>query len=69
MNIIEYKKILHFQHQIKLPLLNVKNKAHVTLVVAHVNVTTPTNAFPCHNFIQLSPHETLLTSMFSYCML
>jgi hypothetical protein len=69
MNLIEYKKILHFQDQIKLPLLNMKNKTHVTLVVVHVNVITLTNAFPCHNFIQLSPHETLLTYVFSYCML
>jgi hypothetical protein len=36
-----YKKILYFQHQIKLPLLSMKNQTFVTLVVTPINVTTP----------------------------
>jgi hypothetical protein len=36
-----YNKILYFQHQIKLPFLNMKNEALVTFVVACVSVIAP----------------------------
>jgi len=36
-----YEKILYFQHQIKLPFLNMKNKTLVTLDVPHVSVIAP----------------------------
>jgi hypothetical protein len=41
------KKILYFQHQIKLLLLNVKNKTLVTFVGICVNVTAPMTSSLC----------------------
>ncbi len=34
-------KILYFQHQIKSPVLNVKNKVGITLIAALVCVNAP----------------------------
>jgi len=60
--LLKYKKILNFQHQIKSSLLNVKNKTSITLVVTHVCVTTPWNIMLLH-----SPDQLLkLTRCFSF---
>jgi hypothetical protein len=40
MNLIIYIK-LYFQHQIKVPLLNMKKKTPITLAMAHVSVIAP----------------------------
>jgi hypothetical protein len=40
MNVTIYK-ILYFQHQTKLPFLNIKNQTCITLIMAHVNMITP----------------------------
>jgi hypothetical protein len=47
-----YQKILYFQHQTKLPLLNVKIQTCITLNVALLSLTTPNIAWNV-NFLLL----------------